>query len=82
MFRLLPRRVIARITGWCLGGTLTVIAGCDIAIYRFGRSAFGLPTAVLTQHLRPPSWLQKPVQNLQHTLLNCGPMKAVGPSSG
>ncbi len=32
MLRTLPQPVIARITGWCLGGALTVTAGCDIAI--------------------------------------------------
>src|SRR4029450_12072122 len=32
MLRTLPQPVIARITGWCLGGALTVVAGCDIAL--------------------------------------------------
>src|SRR5580765_7273519 len=32
MLRTLPQPVIARITGWCLGGALTVVAGCDVAI--------------------------------------------------
>ena len=70
-----------------------MIVGCDIAIaseealfglpeVNFGHFPAGRTTSVLTQHLRPASWLQKPVQNLQHALLNCGPMKAVGPSSG
>ena len=59
-----------------------MIAGGDIAIasqgalfgapeVNFGHFPAGKATAVLTQHLRPASWLQKPVQNLQHTLLNC-----------
>src|SRR5215207_6131601 len=30
--RTLPKPVIARITGWCLGGALTVTSGCDNAI--------------------------------------------------
>jgi len=64
MLRTLPQPVIARITGWCLGGALTVIAGCDIAIaseealfglpeVNFGHFPAGETTAVLTQHLRP-----------------------------
>ena len=42
MLRTLPKPVIARITGWCLGGALTVIAGCDIAIAS-EEALFGLP---------------------------------------
>lgn len=64
MLRTLPQPVIARITGWCLGGALTVIAGCDIAIaseealfglpeVNFGHFPAGETTAVLTEHLRP-----------------------------
>jgi trans-feruloyl-CoA hydratase/vanillin synthase len=64
MLRTLPQPVIARIAGWCLGGALTVIAGCDIAIaseealfglpeVNFGHFPAGETTAVLTQHLRP-----------------------------
>ena len=64
MLRTLPQPVIARITGWCLGGALTVTAGCDIAIasedalfglpeVNFGHFPAGDTTAVLTEHLRP-----------------------------
>jgi feruloyl-CoA hydratase/lyase len=64
MLRTLPQPVIARITGWCLGGALTVVAGCDIAIaaeealfglpeVNFGHFPAGDTTAVLTQHLQP-----------------------------
>jgi feruloyl-CoA hydratase/lyase len=64
MLRTLPQPIIARITGWCLGGALTVIAGCDIAIasedalfglpeVNFGHFPAGDTTAVLTEHLRP-----------------------------
>jgi feruloyl-CoA hydratase/lyase len=60
----LPQPVIARITGWCLGGALTVAAGCDIAIaaedaifglpeVNFGHFPAGDTTAVLTEHLQP-----------------------------
>ena len=42
MLRTLPQPVIARITGWCLGGALTVVAGCDIAIAA-EEALFGLP---------------------------------------
>lgn len=63
MLRLLPQPVIARITGWCLGGALTVIAGCDIAVaseealfglpeVNFGHFPAGETTFVLTQHLQ------------------------------
>jgi len=51
MLRTLPQPVIARITGWCLGGALTVTAGCDIA--NFGHFTAGDTTAVLTEHLQP-----------------------------
>jgi feruloyl-CoA hydratase/lyase len=62
--RTLPKPVIARITGWCLGGALTVTAGCDIAIaseealfglpeVNFGHFPAGETTAVLTEHLQP-----------------------------
>ncbi len=64
MLRTLPKPVIARITGWCLGGALTVTAGCDIAIaseealfglpeVNFGHFPAGETTAVLTEHLQP-----------------------------
>jgi trans-feruloyl-CoA hydratase/vanillin synthase len=64
MLRTLPQPVIARITGWCLGGALTVVAGCDIAVaseealfglpeVNFGHFPAGDTTAVLTEHLRP-----------------------------
>jgi len=64
MLRTLPQPVIARITGWCLGGALTVVAGCDIAIaseealfglpeINFGHFPAGDTTAVLTEHLKP-----------------------------
>jgi trans-feruloyl-CoA hydratase/vanillin synthase len=64
LLRTLPQPVIARITGWCLGGALTIVAGCDIAIAA-EESLFGLPevnfghfpagdtTAVMTEHLKP-----------------------------
>src|ERR1041384_489592 len=42
MLRTLPQPVIARITGWCLGGALTVVAGCDVAIAA-EEALFGLP---------------------------------------
>ena len=42
MLRTLPQPVIARITGWCLGGALTVVAGCDIALAAED-ALFGLP---------------------------------------
>jgi trans-feruloyl-CoA hydratase/vanillin synthase len=56
--------VIARITGWCLGGALTVVAGCDVAIaaeealfglpeVNFGHFPAGETTSVLTEHLKP-----------------------------
>jgi trans-feruloyl-CoA hydratase/vanillin synthase len=32
LLRNLPQPTIARITGWCLGGALTVTVGCDVAI--------------------------------------------------
>jgi trans-feruloyl-CoA hydratase/vanillin synthase len=64
MLRTLPQPVIARITGWCLGGALTVAAGCDIAIaseeaqfglpeVNFGHFPAGETTSVLTEHLQP-----------------------------
>jgi trans-feruloyl-CoA hydratase/vanillin synthase len=64
MLRTLPQPVIARITGWCLGGALTVVAGCDIALaaedavfglpeVNFGHFPAGDTTAVLTEHLQP-----------------------------
>src|SRR5918995_3006975 len=64
MLRTLPQPVIARITGWCLGGALTVVAGCDVAIasedalfglpeVNFGHFPAGETTSVLTEHLRP-----------------------------
>jgi feruloyl-CoA hydratase/lyase len=64
MLRTLPQPVIARVTGWCLGGALTVVAGCDIALaaddalfglpeVNFGHFPAGDTTAVLTEHLRP-----------------------------
>jgi trans-feruloyl-CoA hydratase/vanillin synthase len=39
MLRTLPQPVIARISGWCLGGALTV-AGCRRCAVRFTRSQF------------------------------------------
>ncbi len=64
MLRTLPQPVIARITGWCLGGALTVVAGCDIAIaaddavfglpeVNFGHFPAGDTTSVMTEHLKP-----------------------------
>jgi trans-feruloyl-CoA hydratase/vanillin synthase len=64
MLRTLPQPVIARITGWCLGGALTVVAGCDVAIaseqalfglpeVNFGHFPAGETTSVLTEHLKP-----------------------------
>jgi feruloyl-CoA hydratase/lyase len=64
MLRTLPQPIVARITGWCLGGALTVVAGCDIAIaseealfglpeVNFGHFPAGDTTAVLTEHLKP-----------------------------
>ena len=64
MLRTMPQPVIARITGWCLGGALTVVAGCDIAIaaedalfglpeVNFGHFPAGDTTPVLTEHLQP-----------------------------
>lgn len=64
MLRTLPQPVIARVTGWCLGGALTVVAGCDIALaaddalfglpeVNFGHFPAGDTTAVLTEHLKP-----------------------------
>jgi feruloyl-CoA hydratase/lyase len=64
MLRTLPQPVIARVRGWCLGGALTVVAGCDIAIaseealfglpeVNFGHFPAGDTTAVLTEHLQP-----------------------------
>jgi feruloyl-CoA hydratase/lyase len=38
----LPQPTIARITGWCLGGALTVTVGCDVAIASED-AQFGLP---------------------------------------
>ena len=38
----LPQPIIARITGWCLGGALTVTVGCDVAIAS-DDAKFGLP---------------------------------------
>ncbi len=42
LLRALPQPVIARITGWCLGGALTVTVGCDVAIAAED-AKFGLP---------------------------------------
>jgi feruloyl-CoA hydratase/lyase len=64
MLRTLPQPVIARITGWCLGGALTVVAGCDIALaaedalfglpeVNFGHFPAGDTTSVMTEHLQP-----------------------------
>jgi trans-feruloyl-CoA hydratase/vanillin synthase len=64
MLRTLPQPVIARIAGWCLGGALTVVAGCDIAVaaedavfglpeVNFGHFPAGDTTAVMTEHLQP-----------------------------
>jgi trans-feruloyl-CoA hydratase/vanillin synthase len=63
MLRTLPQPVIARITGWCLGGAFTVVAGCDIAIaaedarfglpeVNFGHFPAGDTTPVLTEKLQ------------------------------
>ena len=64
LLRTMPQPVIARITDWCLGGALTVVAGCDIAIAAED-ARFGLPevnfgdfpasetTYVMTEHLKP-----------------------------
>jgi trans-feruloyl-CoA hydratase/vanillin synthase len=64
LLRTMPQPVIARITGWCLGGALTVVAGCDIAIaaedaqfglpeVNFGHFPAGDTTYVMTEHLKP-----------------------------
>jgi len=64
LLRTLPQPVIARITGWCLGGALTVVAGCDIAIadeealfglpeVNFGHFPAGDTTSIMTEHLKP-----------------------------
>src|SRR5262249_10173305 len=64
MLRTLPQPVIARITGWCLGGALTVAGGCDMPTaseeaqfgwpeVNFGHFPAGETTAVLTEHLQP-----------------------------
>src|SRR5258705_12990182 len=64
LLRTLPQPIIARITGWCLGGALTVTVGCDVAIasddakfglpeVNFGHFPAGETTAVLTEHLQP-----------------------------
>ena len=64
MLRTLPQPIIARITGWCLGGALTVVAGCDIALaaedalfglpeVNFGHFPAGDTTSVMTEHLKP-----------------------------
>ena len=42
LLRNLPQPTIARITGWCLGGALTVAVGCDVAIASED-AQFGLP---------------------------------------
>jgi trans-feruloyl-CoA hydratase/vanillin synthase len=42
LLRALPQPVIARITGWCLGGALTVTVGCDVA-FAAEDAIFGLP---------------------------------------
>jgi trans-feruloyl-CoA hydratase/vanillin synthase len=42
LLRTLPQPVIARITGWCLGGALTVTVGCDVALASED-AQFGLP---------------------------------------
>jgi trans-feruloyl-CoA hydratase/vanillin synthase len=42
LLRTMPQPVIARVTGWCLGGALTVVAGCDVAIAS-DDATFGLP---------------------------------------
>jgi trans-feruloyl-CoA hydratase/vanillin synthase len=42
LLRSLPQPTIARITGWCLGGALTVTVGCDVAIASED-AQFGLP---------------------------------------
>jgi trans-feruloyl-CoA hydratase/vanillin synthase len=42
LLRTLPQPIIARITGWCLGGALTVTVGCDVAIAA-DDAKFGLP---------------------------------------
>jgi trans-feruloyl-CoA hydratase/vanillin synthase len=64
LLRTMPQPVIARVTGWCLGGALTVVAGCDIAIaaddaqfglpeVNFGHFPAGETTYVMTEHLKP-----------------------------
>jgi trans-feruloyl-CoA hydratase/vanillin synthase len=64
LLRTMPQPVIARVTGWCLGGALTVVAGCDIAIaaddarfglpeVNFGHFPAGDTTYVMTEHLKP-----------------------------
>jgi trans-feruloyl-CoA hydratase/vanillin synthase len=63
LLRALPQPVIARITGWCLGGALTVTVGCDVAIaaedakfglpeINFGHFPAGETTPVLANYLQ------------------------------
>jgi trans-feruloyl-CoA hydratase/vanillin synthase len=63
LLRTMPQPVIARVTGWCLGGALTVVAGCDVAIasedatfglpeVNFGHFPAGETTPVLAEHLQ------------------------------
>jgi len=63
LLRALPQPVIARITGWCLGGALTVTVGCDVAIasedaifglpeVNFGHFPAGETTPILANHLQ------------------------------
>lgn len=63
LLRTMPQPIIARVTGWCLGGALTVVAGCDVAIasedatfglpeVNFGHFPAGETTPVLAEHLQ------------------------------
>ena len=83
MLRTLPQPVIARITGWCLGGALTVTAGCDIAIaseealfglpeVNFGHFPAGDTTAVLTEHLQPKHGLYYALTGKMMSREGCG----------
>src|SRR5574341_259857 len=63
LLRNLPQPTIARITGWCLGGALTVTVGCDVAIasedaqvglpeVNFGHFPAGETTPILANYLQ------------------------------
>jgi trans-feruloyl-CoA hydratase/vanillin synthase len=63
LLRTMPQPIIARVMGWCLGGALTVVAGCDVAIasedatfglpgVNFGHFPAGETTPVLAENLQ------------------------------